>query len=208
MFKRFFSRVIIAVAATVGFSTGAQAATCPTTSNTNTDCAFLLTIAADGSITGSTVTGASPYDGSDDSLVGVVNNMATPFTGSIKLSGAGDGGGLFAFEGDGICLYTGAAYCSGASTGYEGPNNTFANINGTGTSGDIVFNVGGGIPAGGTSFFSLESSPSSITQGGGILVGGAVPEPAIWAMLLIGFFGIGGALRSSRRETSAGARYA
>lgn len=29
---------------------------------------------------------------------------------------------------------------------------------------------------------------------------GAVPEPSTWAMLLVGFFGIGGALRSSKRR--------
>jgi len=31
----------------------------------------------------------------------------------------------------------------------------------------------------------------------------AVPEPATWAMMLIGFFGLGGALRASRRRTAA-----
>jgi hypothetical protein len=32
---------------------------------------------------------------------------------------------------------------------------------------------------------------------------GAVPEPASWAMMLIGFFGLGGAVRLSRRRTAA-----
>jgi hypothetical protein len=31
---------------------------------------------------------------------------------------------------------------------------------------------------------------------------GGVPEPSTWAMLLVGFFGIGGALRSSRRRAA------
>jgi hypothetical protein len=33
-------------------------------------------------------------------------------------------------------------------------------------------------------------------------VGGAVPEPSTWAMLLLGFFGIGGALRRRRSVTT------
>lgn len=32
-------------------------------------------------------------------------------------------------------------------------------------------------------------------------VGGAVPEPGTWAMMLLGFAGIGGAVRRSRRQT-------
>lgn len=33
--------------------------------------------------------------------------------------------------------------------------------------------------------------------------GGAVPEPATWAMMLIGFMGLGGALRANRRRMQA-----
>lgn len=42
-------------------------------------------------------------------------------------------------------------------------------------------------------------------DGGG--VGGAVPEPSTWAMLLLGFFGIGGALRR-RKSVTATVSYA
>ncbi len=56
----------------------AAAAVCPSTANTNTDCGFIVTVQPDGSRTGSLVPGARPYDGSDDALVGVVNNALNP----------------------------------------------------------------------------------------------------------------------------------
>ena len=39
-------------------------------------------------------------------------------------------------------------------------------------------------------------------------VGGAVPEPSVWAFMLVGFGAIGGALRSKRRKPNATAAYA
>lgn len=37
---------------------------------------------------------------------------------------------------------------------------------------------------------------------GSVTLGGAVPEPASWAMMILGFLGIGGALRARRRQTA------
>ena len=159
---------------------------CPTTANTNSDCGFILTIAANGTLTGAPVTGASPFDGSDDVLVGVVNDMTTPYLGSFTLVGHGNGGGLFAFEGDGICNFISGtpigSYCASLPAGsYAGPLNTFTNIhtsagfaNDTGT---VDFSGKGGIAAGETSFFSLEGSPASIN----VIVG--APEPASMTLL-------------------------
>ena len=45
--------------------------------------------------------------------------------------------------------------------------------------------------------------PSNITQSGTLqplLKAGAIPEPASWAMMLMGFFGLGGLLRARRRS--------
>ena len=86
-----------------------------------------------------------------------------------------------AFDGDGICTYTAAAYCASKSTKYEGPLNTFANINGSGTAGDVVIT---GLAAGATTFFSLEGSPASI----GNITG--VPEPASMALICSGLLGL------------------
>ncbi len=142
----------------------ANAAVCPSTASTNTDCGYLITISSGGTITGAAVLGALPYDGSDDALIGVINNSGALYNGSFTLSGSGNGGGLFAFDGDGICAYVVAPYCATAATGYEGPLNTFTGINASGTMGTVVIN---GLADGATTFFSLESSPASINNGGG-----------------------------------------
>jgi len=183
--KNFYG--VLAVLALLCVAPALSAATiCPTTVNTNTDCGFILTINSGGGFTGALVAGANPYDGADDALVGVINNSGSVFNGTVHLTGSGNGGGIFGFDGDGICTYTNASYCATAATGYEGPLNTFANINGPGTAGDVVFS---GLAAGATTYFSLEGSPASIAGGGGNL-GGVVPEPATMALLGSGLFGL------------------
>jgi hypothetical protein len=163
---------------------GSAATICPVTPNTNTDCGYIITIGPGGSITGSPVTGANPYDGADDALIGVINNSGAVFTGSFTLTGSGNGGGLFGFDGDGICIYTSAPYCATAATGYEGPLNTFSNIMTT-----TVFDDTGtvhitGLADGATTYFSLESSPASINNGGGPVITPGTPEPS--TILLLG----------------------
>jgi hypothetical protein len=39
--------------------------------------------------------------------------------------------------------------------------------------------------------------------GQGAIALGAVPEPASWAMMLLGFFGLGAMLRRARRSTAS-----
>ncbi|WP_411291591.1 PEPxxWA-CTERM sorting domain-containing protein [Sphingorhabdus sp.] len=36
----------------------------------------------------------------------------------------------------------------------------------------------------------------------------AVPEPTTWALFLLGFFGVGGAMRSKTRKSNASVTYA
>ncbi len=168
----------------------AWAAICPTTSNTNTDCGYVFTIGPGGILTGAPVANANPYDGNDDALVGVVNNSGAVYSGSFTLSGSGNGGGIFAFDGDGICTFTYASYCTPAlaPTGYEGPNMSFSNISSDFTSGMVNFT---GIAVGGSDFFSLEGSPASITP----VINNQTPEPSSLLLLATGALSAGAGLR-------------
>lgn len=157
-----------AMAATL-LTAGGVAATAPTTPfsqcpaiGSSPSCGILIeftdsgtNIYADSSV--------GPYDGIEDTLVGVVNN-STAAVPSVHLVGVGTFLiGIFAFDGDGHCSgfypFTGDGYCAGVPTGYEGPANTFANISTTSAfedTGDVVFT--GGLAVGASTYFSLEDS--------------------------------------------------
>lgn len=171
----------------------AWAAICPTTGNTNTDCGYILTIGPGDVVTGAGVPNANPYDGNDDALVGVINHSGSVFSGPIHLSGTGNGGDIFGFDGDGICTFTHASYCSTAATGYEGPDNTFANYTADPSMGDVVF---GNIAVGGTTYFSLEGSPASLM----ITPPSQTPEPGSFLLLGTGVLGAAAQLRSRFRK--------
>jgi len=195
--KAFAFLAHIAVGTVLMSLTASAALVCPTTSSTNTDCGYLITIAANGSITGAAVAGAEPYDspsasGGDDALIGVINHMTTAFTGTIALTGSGNGGGIFEFDGDGICNVStlttpgSTGYCASASTGYEGPLNTFSNIHSvsvTDDSGNVNIT---GLGAGQSTYFSLESAPNGIN----ISVSSGTPEPATFGLIGLGLTGL------------------
>lgn len=116
----------------------------------DSECGVLLTINPDGSVT-VTGSGQGPFDGVEDTLIGVQNNSAV----SVPMLSLSGNSSPFAFEGDGLCAYI---YCSYPNaTGYEGPNTSFSNYGPTGTSGDVNF-LNGGIPSGGSAYFSLEGA--------------------------------------------------
>lgn len=166
----------------------------------NTGCQILITINPDNSLSVGQDPNApnnGPYDGSDDTLVGVQNNSAKTVT-AIPLSSTVNGnGGIFAFEGDGPCGQSPApASCPsssgfpGDSTGYGGPGVTYSNIAADNLSGIVNFNPG--IAPGGTAWFGLEDVLTSATQlvpgspggTGGTGPGpSGVPEPASVLML-------------------------
>jgi hypothetical protein len=142
----------------------AASAQCP---NVGADigCGAIITITGTGASV--TQTGQGPYDQSDDTLIGVVNNIpkCTPGQGSQSACGLSiysidltSTQNIFGFDGDGITTY-GQPGNPQDSTGYGGPNVFFSNINSAATSGRVNFITP--IPPGGTGFFSLENVLSS-----------------------------------------------
>ena len=63
-----------------------------------------------------------PFDGSEDSLVGVQNDSSTTVS-QVTLSGGAVN--IFGFEGDGLCAFTACEWLH--PTTYEGPTTSFAN---------------------------------------------------------------------------------
>lgn len=180
---------------------------CPAIGN-SPSCSILFTFGSNGSISTAFDTAIGPYDGSDDVLVGIQNNSGG-IVNSIKLTGYGNGGGIFALEGDGLqTYYSGAtgSYPTGYSpTGYEGPNTYFSNITTTTVFNDTgVVNFLNGLADGGSLFFSLEGSPASLNSGGGgITPGGgstSVPEPGNLGLLGLGLALLGFGLHTRKRS--------
>src|SRR4051812_45037024 len=145
-------------------ATGAQAVTSPAATppfrqcpavGLDASCAILLNIEADGSLRVATDPRQGPFDGIEDTLIGVQNNSSHAVL-SIPLRGQTD---IFGFDGDGLCApFTSPqpAGCPFGSTGYEGPGVSFSTISADSTSGTVSF--AGGIPPGGSAYFSLEEA--------------------------------------------------
>ncbi len=150
----------------------------------NDGCSILITVDANGQ--GSVAADPNPpnngpYDGSDDTLVGLQNNAAGNVT-SVNLSSATLP--IFGFEADGICdpaswpggPGNGAAPgCPSPAgfgpTGYEGPNNTFDNISADQMSGRVVFT--NPVGPGGSAYWALEEQLSAADVNVGAVAGAA-----------------------------------
>ena len=196
--KLLVSAAVVAVAGSIGVAP-AQAAVsgvCPPTlglpggnlTGTATDCNLFITFAATGGIS----TSAGPetnYDGSEDSLIGVINNTNHAIT-SFSLTGSF----IFGFDNDGIDTYISGNPLAGNTdnTGYGGPLGFFTI---TDLNNGVVNFANGGIPAGETSYFSLEG-PVNLD----LVVGGGVPEPGTLALLGTGLFTLGFARRRKKTK--------
>lgn len=147
-------------------------------------CGVLIVVNANGSVSIYSDPNVPPYEGSDDTLIGVQNNSSGTIT-SLPINGGATQ--IFAFEGDGICDPSTSFYgpvpsgCPFGPYGYEGPGVTFTGINGTfqeatycdyvdawlcadGISGSYTagtVNFSPGIPPGGHAYFALEEALTS-----------------------------------------------
>jgi hypothetical protein len=162
--------------------------------NSATGCNTVFTIDPTGAVSVA-VRDSNPYDGSDDTLVGVVNNSPNTIT-QLSLSGSD----IFGFDGDGICTFAfaGNSYCSTSALNgtdpqdYQGPTSTFTITNSN--SGTVNFSPG--VAPGSSTYFSLEEAPTASVAGsvtgstpGGSTPSGPVsntPEPGTVAMMLSG----------------------
>jgi hypothetical protein len=166
---------------------------CPATfSLPNNNCNEVLTINPDGSVTGAVIS-TSAYDGTEDNLIGVVDNFSGSPVSSMTLTGTA---GFFGFDRDGICTFSPAgvngggspasmfAYCDASQLSgtdpqdYQGPDNTFSNFTSTGSTGQVNFTTP--LNNGDTTFFSLELAPNASNPIGGTI--GGTPEPGTLAL--------------------------
>lgn len=200
LIKQVASVALVLVAA--AFSTAASAVPgplfpqCPAV-GANTGCQLLITINPGGGFTVAADPNApnnGPYDGVEDTLVGVVNNSGVPVS-SLAISSNTD---IFGFDGDGPCTVTpNPGNCNSSDpNGYGGPGVTFSNITNNNQTGVINFTPA--LANNGTAWFGLEEA---LTASSIVPAVTAVPAPTLspWAMIFLGIALLGGLVLRRRR---------
>jgi len=150
-----------------GFVSAAPAASPPFTQcpavGLDTSCGVLL-IVTDAGVTVLSDASQPPYDGVEDTLIGIVNQSTSPLS-KLSLASNTD---LFGFDGDGICTVTPAAPSCPATgpTGYEGPNTSFSNVTANSSGGTVNFPAP--LTQGQSTYFALEEAltASQVFNGG------------------------------------------
>jgi hypothetical protein len=188
----------LAMGLMVAAPTPAQANVCPVITDTQgfgaSDCNVLLTINADGSVTATNPAGVSTYDGSDDAMIGILNNSSTTLNHILVHGSAAFGGSFGGMDGDGICE---TSRFSGAACGSSPQNTTFDyapdGITLTAISAtDGYVDIAGGLAPGQGLYFSLEA-PASISS---ITI--STPEPATLTVLGVAIAALGLRRRSRK----------
>jgi hypothetical protein len=132
-----------------------------------------------------------PYDGSDDTYIGVVNTSTASVLNSVYLTSTSLNP-IFAFDGDGITAYGvpgNPLDTSSSSSEDQGPGVLFSGIAPNLNSGTVNFT--GGLAPGQTAYFSLESSVGGVLGSGGGFAVGAPDAGSSIALLGGALAGIG-----------------
>jgi lysophospholipase L1-like esterase len=121
-------------------------------------CEILLVVNPDNTVSVKNDSSVGPFDGNDDTLVGIVNDSSAAVK-AVTVSGPGSG--LSGFDGDGICsgaygTWTGSSGCPYGSTGYEGPGTSFVTKQSLPDSAEVDF--AGSLAPGKRAYFSLEGA--------------------------------------------------
>ena len=168
------------------------ASICPAYGYATAGCDLTITVTNSGTTVAagpSSGIAGGTYDGSDDTLIGIVNNSSSALS-SINLSSTTD---IFGFDGDGVDTF-GAPGNAKDPSGYGGPDSFFSNVNIAETAGTVDF-VTALKANGGSTYFSLEEALAPTQVVVGPTNPSAVPEPSTLALLGTGLAGFAGALR-------------
>lgn len=170
--------IVLAQSASASGATTPPFTECPAVGD-DTSCGILIVISNNGAQI-LTDPSQGPYEGDEDTLIGVLNNTTGTTITSVPVSGTTN---VFGFDGDGVCANPNptsglpGADCTGNTadtTGYGGPDSFFTNINGAQTSGTVNFIHP--LTPGQSTFFSLEEAINGSNIN--IVSGTAVPVSA------------------------------